>query len=61
MSSEGAVDKVVPEGLVPAVADHQSVMEILQKSTYRRGSLTNELQRLRTDIQKIINRGGDYI
>ena len=27
----------------------------------RRGSLTNELQRLRTDIQKIINRGGDYI
>ena len=27
----------------------------------RRGSLTNELQRLRTDIQKIIIRGGDYI
>lgn len=27
----------------------------------RRSSLTNELQRLRTDIQKIINRGGDYI
>ena len=27
-----AVGKVVPEGLVPAVADHQRVMEILQKS-----------------------------
>ena len=27
----------------------------------RRSSLTNVLQRLRTDIQKIINRGGDYI
>ena len=27
----------------------------------RRGSLINELQRLRTNIQKNINRGGDYI
>ena len=58
MSSEVTVGKVVPKGLVSAVVN-QFLATYL--NGIRRGSLTNELQRLRTDIQKIINRGGDYL